>query len=140
MGGAGWQVGMPQLDALEEWGEGLEKGQVVAVRVDGSEVQKHNGQRHWLAQVLGPAFQLPDSMVHATQGYEEGWLVVEAQWYDLIQVSHRGYRLLPGKVLVLVNSMIRLPGVSFERVIGRAAAERKHLLSELWHDKLEACC
>jgi hypothetical protein len=41
---------------------------------------------------------------------------------------------------VLVNSMIRLPGVSFERVIGRAAAERKHLLSELWHNKLEACC
>lgn len=136
----GQVAGVPQLLALEEWAASLEKGQVVAVRVDESEAGKYNGQTYYLALVLGLAFELPESMVHATQGYEEGWLVVEAQWYDLIQVSHRGYKLLPGKVLILVNSMIKLPGVCFERTVGRAVAEKKHLLGELKHNEIEACC
>jgi hypothetical protein len=66
--------------------------------------------------------------------------VVEAQWYDLMQVSHRGYRLLPGKVMLLVNSMIRLPDIRFEKVVGRVVADQKHLLSENTHNQLEASC
>ena len=32
------------------------------------------------------------SMLHAGDEFEEGWLVVEAQWYKLEQLSPRGYR------------------------------------------------
>ena len=41
---------------------------------------------------LGPAFPIPMSMLHAGDEFEEGWLVVEAQWYKLEQLSPRGYR------------------------------------------------
>jgi hypothetical protein len=104
------------------------------------EVDSKVAKQLLLAHVLGPAFQLPEQTVHSTQAFQEGWWVVECQWYDLIQVSHRGYRLLPSKVLVLVNSMIRLPGIKFEKVVGRAAANKKFLLSELEHNRLLACC
>jgi hypothetical protein len=36
--------------------------------------------------------------------------------------------------------MIRLPGIKFEKVVGRAAANKKFLLSELEHNRLLACC
>ena len=45
--------------------------------------------------------------------YEAGWLVVRGRWFGLEQRSPRGYKLLPRQVLVVVNSMIRLPNVVF---------------------------
>jgi hypothetical protein len=54
----GQVAGVPQLLALEEWAASLEKGQVVAVRVDESEAGKYNGQTYYLALVLGLAFEL----------------------------------------------------------------------------------
>lgn len=54
-------------------------------------------------------------MVHAGDEYEEGWLVVEAQWYDLVQRSERGYRLLPDKKLIVVNAIVRLSGIQFSK-------------------------
>ena len=43
--------------------------------------------------------------------YKEGWLIVQCQYYKLEQVSERGYRLLPEKRYLVVNTMIRLKGL-----------------------------
>ena len=40
------------------------------------------------------------------------------QYYKLEQVSERGYRLLPEKRYLVVNTMIRLKGLSFIRTQG----------------------
>ena len=52
-------------------------------------------------------------LVHASDQYEEGWLVVRGRFFTLEQRSPRGYKLSPRQVLVVVNSMIRLPNVVF---------------------------
>ena len=45
---------------------------------------------------------------------QAGWFVVEAQWYSLQLESRRGYKLEPKKELLIVNTMLRLKGLSFE--------------------------
>ena len=95
-----------------------------------------------LARLLGPAFAAPSRLVHATSVFEEGWLIVQAQYYKLeqvdplaahrthhtapispcvaplSQVSERGYRLLPEKRYLVVNSLVRLKGLEFSRTQG----------------------
>ena len=39
--------------------------------------------------------------------------MVRGRWFELEQRSPRGYKLSPRQVLVVVNSMIRLPNVVF---------------------------
>ena len=41
---------------------------------------------------LGPAFPIPQNMLHSSDEFEEGWLVCEAQLYKREQLSPRGYR------------------------------------------------
>ena len=109
--------------------------------------------------MLGPAFAAPSNLVHATSVFEEGWLIVPAQYYKLEQVSERGYRLLPEKRFLVVNALIRLKGLAFHRTqggpqqrdlrttaTGPAAAARKagvgglSFLSEDMHNTiLDAC-
>ena len=97
--------------------------------------------------------------MHATSVFEEGWLIAEAQWYKLEQVSERGYRLLPEKRYIVVNAMVRLKGLAFNRTqggpqqrtlrttaTGPAAAARKEgvgglsFLSEDMHNTILGTC
>jgi hypothetical protein len=50
--------------------------------------------------------------------FEEGWLIVQVQYYKLEQVSERGYRLILEKRYLVVNTMIRLKGLVFSRTQG----------------------
>lgn len=99
----------PMLESLEEWADCLCAGMLVAVRAGEGE---HD---YWLAKLLGSAFAVPSSLVHAGDEYEEGWLVVEAQYYDIEQRSPRGFKLLPQKKLLVVNALVRLKGLQFDR-------------------------
>ena len=63
---------------------------------------------YWLARALGPAYPAPAHMVHATDQFEEGWLVVPAQWFWLEQISERGYRLMSEERLIPVSTTVRL--------------------------------
>ena len=114
---------------------------------------------YWLARVLGSAFPAPSRLVHATSVFEEGWLIVQVQYYKLEQVSERGYRLLPEKRYLVVNTMIRLKGLAFVRsqggpqqrelrttATGPAAAARKEgvgglsFFSEDMHNMCMSAC
>ena len=39
--------------------------------------------------------------------------MAEAQWYKLEMPEVRGYKLLPEKILILVNAMVRLSNLKF---------------------------
>lgn len=100
-----------QIDSLVEWSKTLKPGMVVAVRAAGDEV--HIEGKYWLVLIASEAFEIPEDMAHSTDEFEEGWLVVRARFYSLVQKSPRGYKLESAVRLVLVNSMIRLPNVIF---------------------------
>jgi len=100
-----------QMLRLEDFADALDKGWLTAVDVDASE-QKLEGV-YWLARLTGPAFTVPEDLVHGGQEYRDGWLVAPGQWYILRQKSERGYELLTPIVWIVVNHMIRLKGLEF---------------------------
>ena len=61
---------------------------------------------------------------HISERPEEipkGYWLVEAQWYMLVQTSQRAYVLLKEKIILNVNSMVRLP----EPIVLEVAKARK---------------
>lgn len=84
----------------------------------------------WLLKVLGHSFVVEEDTIHATDEFKKGWTVVEAQYYSLEQENPRGYRLLREKRCNVVNHMVRLQGIAFER------SQRMHnglcILSDAW--------
>ena len=62
------------LMQLHEFAELLEQGMLVAVNA--ADDERHLEGCYWLAQLLGGAFVCPENMVHATDVFEAGWLVV----------------------------------------------------------------
>ena len=102
----------------------------------------------WLALLLGGAFECPEQLVHATDVFEAGWLVVPVQWYALEQVSQRGYVLLREERIVPVNAIVRLLGLSFSNSYsaGRqtrsatAAVSSLHFFDENSHNLVETAC
>ena len=139
---AGVQERRPQMQSLEAWRDELKDGMLVAVRA--VRADHHMEGVYWLARLMGLAFAAPARLVHATSVFEEGWLIVQAQYYKLEQVSERGYRLLPEKRYLVVNTLIRLTGLVFSRsqggpqqrelrttATGPAAAARKEGLGGL---------
>ena len=135
-----------QLLSLHEFGERLEGGMLVAVNVDDDE--RHLEGDYWLALLLGGAFECPEDLVHATDVFEAGWLVVRIKWYSLKQNSQRGYILKPEERIVPVNSTVRLLGLAFSNsyVAGRmsrsatAAGSGLHFFDEDNHNLVEAAC
>ena len=101
-----------QVECLVEWGKLLKPGIVVAVRSAAHEVEAEEGV-YWLLLVDSEAFAVPENMLHSTDEFEAGWLVVNGRWYTLQQKSPRGYKLSTGVKLILVNAMVRLPNVIF---------------------------
>jgi hypothetical protein len=135
----------------------LADGMLAAVRAD--KADHHMEGVYWLVRVLGPAFAAPSRLVHASAVFEEGWLIVQVQYYKLEQVSERGYRRVPGTRYMVVNAMIRLKGLAFNRTqggpqgrtlrltaTGPAAAARKEgvgdlsFFSEDMHNTCLAAC
>ena len=66
---------------------------------------------------------------HISERPEEipkGYWLVEAQWYKLVQTSQRAYVLLKEKIILNVNSMVRLPEpIVLEVVKARKSAPPK---------------
>ena len=94
-----------------EFADALSDGWLVAV--DADKTEHHLEGVYWLARLSGPAFVIPEDMVHSGQKYREGWVVAPGQWYALRQRSERGYELLTPKVWIVVDHMIRLKGLAF---------------------------
>ena len=153
----GGQLRRPQVVALEEWRDWLESGKVVAVRPDSSERHLDHDNPYWLALVKGAAFVVPDEMMYAGEKLEKGMLVVPVQWYNLEQVSERGYSLLPARKLLELGTMVRLRGLAFTGTqggpagrelrgptatgarAGRAASSLSFLCEDMHNDILMAC-
>jgi hypothetical protein len=103
---------------------------------------------YWLAKLSGGAFKCPENLVHATDVFEAGWLVVRVQWYSLKQISQRGYVLLPEERIVPVNAIVRLLGLKFsnsysagrETRSATTAGSSLHFFDEDSHELVEAAC
>ena len=80
---------------------------------------------YYLALIKGRAYPVPESQVHASDRFEAGWLVVKAQWFELVTTSPRCYRLQPEERTLVVNEMIRLQGV---RITPKMASDSLVLL------------
>ena len=110
--------------ALEEFAHSLAKGQVRAVNA--SRTEWYIEGPYWLALILGTAYQAREDMVIAGQEIPKGYWLVEAQWYKLVQTSQRAYVLLKEKIILNVNSMVRLPEpIVLEVVKARKSAPPK---------------
>ena len=80
-------------------------------------------------------------MALATDVYEEGWLIVPIKWYALEDKDRRGYKLLNQKRYIVVNAMIRLGGLRFERELpGRAGGAGLSFLGLNAHNLLADAC
>jgi hypothetical protein len=113
----------PQLVALQEWADLLSKGMVVVFAADKADV--HMEGVYWLAKLLDAAFPATAAMAHASDVFEQGWLVVKAQFYKYEpDAKHpkgwRGYSLLPEERWLVVNAMLRLKGIKYESEPRRA--------------------
>ena len=104
-------------DALVDT-EMLKAGMIVGYTANASET--HIEGSYWLALIKGPAFPVPESQVHASDQFEAGWLVVKAQWFELVTTSPRCYKLAAEERLLVVNEMIRLAGLKFDKVVKRS--------------------
>ena len=80
-------------------------------------------------------------MLHASDRFEAGWLVVKAKWFELVTVSPRCYRLQTEERHLVVSEMIRLAGLKFDKVIKRSPrlGASEHFLGEDTHNRLEGC-
>ena len=131
---------------LHEFAELLEKGMVVAVNA-GDDERDLEGD-YWLALLLGGAFECPGNLVHATDTFEAGWLVVRVRWYSLKQISQRAYVLLPDERLVPVNALVRLLGLDFTNSFAASRETRQskkkggplQFFSEDAHNSVLAAC
>ena len=62
----------------------------------------------------------------AGQEVPKGYWLVPAQWYKLVQTSHRAYVLLKETIQLNVNAMVRLPEpLEFEPVKARKQPKAK---------------
>ena len=91
--------------------------------------------------VEGVAHPVPESQVHASDQFEEGWLVVKARWFELVTESPRCYKLMPEERLLVVNEMIRLSSLKFAKVVKRSPrfGDSQYFLDEDTHNMIESC-
>ena len=66
-----------QMLSRAEFAEWLGDGSLIAV--DADKTEHHLEGVYWLARLSGPAFVIPEDMVHSGQQYREGWLVAPGQ-------------------------------------------------------------
>ena len=92
---------------LEEFANSLAAGQVRAVHA--ARREWHIEGQYWLAKILGKAYQAEEDQVIEGQQIPKGYWLVEAQWFKMVQTSHRAYVLLKETMKLNVNAMVRLP-------------------------------
>ena len=139
-----WVSGAPlrQLEELAAWGEMLKAGMVVAFTAD----KNDKGQwplegNYYLALLCGPAYPVPESQVQATDRFEAGWLVVDAQWLVIQGQSPRSYKLAPETQTLVVSEMIRLSTIRWDKVDKRSPrlGQTLYFLGEDTHNMIEGC-
>ena len=132
-------VALRQLEELAAWGEMLCNGMLVGYTADRRET--HLEGNYWLALLKGPAYPVAAENVHASDQFEEGWLVVKAHWFELVTTSPRCYKLQHEERTLIVNEMIRLSGIKWDKVIKRSPrlGDTQYFLSEDWHNTLTSC-
>ena len=142
------------MESLEVWAASLTAKQLVGVRVDKSE-QSLEGP-YWLAVLKGKPFEAEEDMLHGTDRIQKGYLIVKAQWLKLKEKSgeggRRSYTLLDGEILLVVNTMVRLSGLQFDKGKGgpagrelrtpkglKESAAKVYYISRETHHSLLAC-
>ena len=85
------------------------------VAVHASRADQDMEGAYWLARLCGNAYEVPANELHSSDQIQAGWWVVKAKWFKLEQVSHRGYRLLPDEFNLVVNHIVRIPPVQFDK-------------------------
>jgi hypothetical protein len=128
-----------QLEELAAWGEMLKPGMIVAFTADDADT--HIEGSYWLALVEGVAHPVPESQVHASDQFEEGWLVVKARYFELVTESPRCYKLQAEERLLVVNALIRLSSLQFVKVVKRSPrlGDSQYFLDEDTHNMIESC-
>mmetsp|Transcript_25121 Transcript_25121/g.84671 ORF Transcript_25121/g.84671 Transcript_25121/m.84671 type:complete len:497 (+) Transcript_25121:2689-4179(+) len=107
--------GTPSLSAtLEEFAKELAKDQLRAVKVDSTE--RYMEGAFWLCLICGSAKQATARQAHSTDLFEEGWWIVEIEWYKYEEgTSPRKYKLLTqSKRWLAVNAIVRAGGLEWE--------------------------
>ena len=67
--------------------------------------------------------------------------MVKAQNYGLVQRSLRAYTLLPQVTYIVINHMVRVQGINFNRSRRSRGSAALEELSEEWHNAiLESLC
>ena len=120
----------PRGVLLREFAGSLRADQVLAVRAAHADRQMEG--RYWLARLNGLAYEALADELHSSDHIRAGWWVVTAQWYQLEQVSHRAYSLLPAEFPLVVEHIIRIP-VAFDTP-RRALRRSLSFLSEETHN------
>ena len=139
-----WLSGAPlrQLEELQAWGEMLKGGMVIAFTADLADANIYPLEgNYYLAQIQGPAYPVPESQVHASDRFEEGWLVVKARWFEIVTTSPRCYKLRSEERTLVVSEMIRLSTIRFDKVVKRSPrlGDSQFFLSEDTHNMIESC-
>ena len=67
--------------------------------------------------------------------------MVKAHWFELVTTSPRCYKLQHEERTLIVNEMIRLSGIKWDKVIKRSPrlGDTQYFLSEDWHNTLTSC-
>ena len=130
-----------QLEELAAWGELLKSGMVVAFTADPDDKEEWPLEgNYYLAQILGPAYPVPESQVHASDRFEAGWLVVKAKWFEIVTVSPRCYKLQTVERILVVSEMIRLASIKFDKMVKRSPrlGDSQYFLGEDTHNMIES--
>lgn len=138
-----WVSGSPlrQLEELSAWGEMLKPGMVVAFTADKNDKGEWPLEgNYYLALLQSRAYPVPESQVQATDRFEKGWLVVDAQWLQIVGDSPRSYKLLPEKRTLVVSEMIRLSTIVWDKIDKRSPrlGQTLYYLGEDAHNLIEA--
>ena len=126
-----------QSSTLEQFARSLVAQQLRAVVVDASELGIEGD--FYLCEILGRAEQATTRQARATELFEEGWWIVEIQWYKREPDSTQKYKLLPNSTRWLaVGAIIRVDGLKFE---GTGGGRRSGVcvLSASSRDVVSAC-
>jgi hypothetical protein len=111
------KAGLTQMKDLQVFGASLKEKEIVAM----PNLEHNLEGPYWLAKVMGPAKIATRAMVHAAESFEVGWLVVQVTWYHYEEVHNRtkpatrAYRLKSEKKWVVVNSLLFIKGLHFEK-------------------------
>ena len=107
---------------LEEFASTLHARQLIAVRTPENSF--------WLARAMGRAYEAESDFIHSGNRIEAGWLLVNIKWFEK---RHDHYYLSDAELPLIVNTVIRLGGLGWERT-----DDGKYYLSESTIERIES--